>query len=111
MRDFARPSLIRDPVGIDSIQGLLEWATWYGKGRSIHLSFSEEESADPNGSIVALRQLESEGYVQFQLSDAENGHVGLELLTLTIAGHRLLAELRRSLRRDGLRDVSENCSG
>jgi hypothetical protein len=95
MKDFARASIIRrDFFGFDSIQGLLELATWYDEGKDVHFVFSRKTSKYSHRLLDTLKQLEREGYVTLQFSDTEDGHMCLESITLTINGHKLLAELR-----------------
>ena len=95
MKDFARASILRrDFFGIDSIQGLLELATWYNEGKSVRFVFSTEESEYSYRLLDTLRQLEKEGYITLKFSDARDALVNLESIKLTISGHKLLTELR-----------------
>ena len=95
MIDFYRSSLIkRGLLGLDSIQGLLELSTWYVGDDGGYITLSKKTSGHSGRNFETLKQLEKEGYVTLKFLDENNEGVKLESVTLTISGHKLLAELR-----------------
>lgn len=103
MRSFERKSLAPNwrLFGLDSVQGYLELAEWYANGEVIF-------SCDPTdrerfGSMYfQLLQLEQEGLVipQWESVSSSDGKqiIKLRQIALTIAGQKLLAELRAKSR-------------
>ena len=89
MLPYTRKTIIRTNFfGLDSVQGLLEAAEWYGDGHVI-LSF-------PPGEIVDLvNQLAQEGFVVASWNAASDGVLKLAKLGLTIKGHEQLHMLRQ----------------
>lgn len=96
MKDFARTSIFRKGFfGTDSIQGLLELATWYNEGNVFRLTFNNKESTAYSDRLLdTLKQLEKEGYITLQFSNLTDDHIILDFIRLTISGHKLLSELR-----------------
>lgn len=91
MKDFTRKTIfVRRPLGVDSIQGLLELSTWYNDNKYLYLGFPDNNDT----LIVPLRQLEKEGYVIIKISKDERGLDTLDEINLTISGYKLLSELR-----------------
>jgi hypothetical protein len=95
-----RPSL-RDLnfFGVDSVQGLLELAEWYGEGH-VAMSFNPDDSGKQ--VIDLLNQLDQDGYVRVVWETMPEGALRLASATLTIKGHEHLYLLRE---RGGLRRV------
>lgn len=95
-----RRGLIRGNfLGIDSLQGILECATWYAgpgsPGGSVVFCASRDDAQQPDSLLATICRLEDEGFLQAIWGpEDEGGVIQLESLTLTVAGHKLLAELR-----------------
>lgn len=95
MKNFERQSILRQNFfGIDSIQGLLELATWYNEEKESGFSFSLDDDTSAHGVFNTLKQLEKEEYINLEFATGKEGHVELKTITLTIKGHKLLTELR-----------------
>lgn len=99
MFPFRRTGFIpEDPLfGIDSVQGLLELATWYN-GRRVFLHFDLEDKDSYESPYFQLLQLEKEGYINALWEphpDDGREMVKLKQISLTTNGHRLLDELQQ----------------
>jgi hypothetical protein len=101
-KSFERETLLPTAAfGFDSLQGYLEMAKWYHEG---HVRFGcDIEDRNHFHSLYArLLQLEKEGYLALAWSprETEDGRemVNLEQVSLTVSGHKLLAELQAKSR-------------
>ncbi|MHC4123901.1 MAG: hypothetical protein ACYSSI_10035 [Planctomycetota bacterium] len=92
---FARESLIRkDFFGIDSIQGLLELATWYSPD-SVQFCCNLSDKNSHDSMYFQLLQLEKEGYLNLEWEPYEEDKtVQLSKISLTTQGRKLLEELK-----------------
>lgn len=102
---LSRERLLREPFGLDSVQGYLELATWYGKGRVVFGCHTSDRDVF-DSMYHRLLQLEAEGYLLLEWSarDDDPEHVSLEQIALTIAGHKLLTELQLKSKWGKLKD-------
>jgi hypothetical protein len=97
---LVRSTFIRgDFFGMDSLQGLLELASRYEgvdapPGYVMFCAVRGEEK-HPDSFFSTIVRLQNEGYLQAEWVPSEdNSYLQLHRLTLTIAGHKLLAELK-----------------
>ncbi len=92
---FARDTLLpKDFFGLDSIQGLLEMAMTYDK-EDIGFGFNSNHPI-----YTYLCQLEKEGYIHTEWSPYNDDPKtkALDQISLTIAGHKLLEEIKNKSR-------------
>lgn len=98
MKTFARKTLLRqDWFGIDSVQGVLELATWYERGKHVTFIMNEEDLEDPKSFYSTLTRMQKEGYVDLSWEPYpdKQGHVRLAGIALTTNGYKLLDELQQ----------------
>ena len=101
-RPYYRNTLAnQDLLGLDSIQGILEFAERFPKAK-FRLVVSEEDREHPYSEYSIIRQLEEEGYARATWTRDPEPNVGdgapmllLERLQLTIKGHEHLDSLRQ----------------
>jgi hypothetical protein len=100
MRTLFRRKLVReDFFGLDSVQGYLEMAAWYSADSGVRFVVRESDRTRPDSMLSEILRLESEGYVDVQwepYGDANSDQQMLRRITLTTAGHKLLAELQET---------------
>ena len=98
MRTFFRKKLLReDFLGLDSVQGYLELATWYSSNAGIRLFVHKSDGSPPDTMLAEFSRLEKEGYVEVQwepYGDGDDEEMMLKSICLTTAGHKLLSELQ-----------------
>ena len=94
MFTFYRQSYLRkDFFGIDSIQGLLEMATWYYKGYVIfHYNLADKDNC--NSMYFKLLQLENEKHINVVWEPAPDEKIRLKQISLTTEGMKLLDDLQ-----------------
>jgi hypothetical protein len=107
-QSFERTSLVPEwrLFGLDSMQGYLELPEWYGKGH-VRFSCDPSDRDDFQSMYFRLLQLEKDGLVLIQWdSNTFNGEqlLTLKQISLTTAGHKLLAELRAKSRAGKLKE-------
>ena len=113
MKDFYCETFIpKDPLlGLDSIQGYLEMAHWYHKGYVTLVDYVKNTS-EHGSMIFILNQLKKDDLINLELTKYKNddGEDLLELkqISLTIAGHKLLEELRKKSKRGQIKQRIKN---
>jgi hypothetical protein len=98
MRSFFRKRLIREEFfGLDSVQGYLEMATWYSTDGGVRFVVHDSDRMRPDSMLSEILRLQNEGYVEAQwepYGDGTSDQMELKAISLSIAGHKLLAELQ-----------------
>lgn len=100
-----RQALYRDKLtprtafGLDTIQGLLEMADWYGPDHSFNLCQSEEDMKHPESLYTQLADLQRSGHltVEWDRQTRSSGEAlfVLKRVDLTLQGHLLLDDLKK----------------
>ncbi|WP_374477786.1 hypothetical protein [Zoogloea sp.] len=108
MQKLERNTLVPDwrLFGLDSIQGYLELAEWYSK-RGVTFVCDEEHIRSFGSMYFQLLQLEKDGLVVMEWkfrSDNERALRELKQIALTVAGRKLLSELKAKSRSAKLKE-------